>query len=483
MGPMRKHVNRRTFLSGALAAAGAALVACGQPLPTPVIAQPTAAPAAKPAAAPTTAAAKPAAAAATAAPSAAKPAVAAGQVLLRMHSRTNSEGKKPEAAIKVVEEQNPNIKVQLETFPGSEFTTKVLALAAGGQVGDLMWGSPNNYHIQVGNGLWFDVMPLVQSTNYDLKPFFKSAIDYLTAHDGKLWSLPYKAHPGAPALWYNKEALEAAGVKQPAPKSYDELTELALKVHKGGTGGAAEQWGLFLNTSINHAVVCLTRAFGVEEVEPVHKATKSIIGGEKHLQAFQWVHDQYHKHKVAPLPGPGADIGEDAWAAGRGAMFQASSSTKGAEPKIAGKFTSRNVLMPPGPGGKVGTKMVFDNFGMYNKTKHPEEAFKVLGYFCGKEHGIRLGLPEGGGSWTCGAREDVFFADELMNSTPNHKIFADVIVDAQAAWYPANFRLNEYETTLTQEYQKLMLDAAPITMAKMQAMQAALQAVLDRPAP
>jgi ABC-type glycerol-3-phosphate transport system substrate-binding protein len=120
---------------------------------------------------------------------------------------------------------------------------------------------------------------------------------------------------------------------------------------------------------------------------------------------------------------------------------------------------------------------------MYSKTKNPQEAFEVLAYFCGKEHGIRLGLAEGGGSWTCGARSDVFYSDELMKSTPNHKIFAEVTESASAAMYPANFRLNEYETALTQGMQKIMLDATPVTSAKLKELQQTLQAVLDRPKP
>jgi ABC-type glycerol-3-phosphate transport system substrate-binding protein len=499
----RRALLRRSTFVVLGSAAAAALAACGAPLPTPVVptpvpAKPAEAPkpadAAKPADKPAAAApaatkpaeaAKPADKPATTAPAAAQPVtVAPGQVLLRMHARVDAEGTKPKAAIKVIEEKNPKIKIQEENIPGGEFIPKVLAMAAGDQLGDLIWGSPTNYHIQVGTGLWFDVTPLVKSTNYDLKPFFPSAIEYLQKHDGKLWSLPYKAHPGGPALWYNKEMLEAAGFANPAPKTLDELTEMAVKLTKRPAGGGpVEVYGLLPFDSYDHQTLGLHRAWGVEEVDPIFGAKKSLVDQPKSLEMYTWLHSLYHKHKVAAIPGPGINVGEDTWAAGKAAMYQASSSTKGAEPKIGGKFTSRNVLMPPGPGGKVGTKMVFDNFGMYNKTKNPNEAFEVLGYLCGKEHGIRLGLPEGGGSWTCGARNDVFFSEELMKSTPNHKIFADIIEKAEPSFYPENFRLNEYATTLVQEYQKIMLNEQPPTAATMQGLKTALQAVLDRPKP
>jgi ABC-type glycerol-3-phosphate transport system substrate-binding protein len=369
-------------------------------------------------------------------------------------------------------------------IPSADYTTKVLAMAAGDQVGDLMWGSPTNYHIQVGTGLWGDVTPLIQSKKYDMEPFFKSAKDYLTRHDGKYYSLPYKAHPGAPALWFNKEILAAAGVENPAPKTYDELSELAVKLTKRqANNGPVDVYGFLPNDSYNHSSICIHRAWGVEEVDNVFGAKKSMMDQPQSLAAYTWLWTQYQKNKVAPPPGPGVSVGESVWVAQKAAMFQASSSTKGAEATIAGKFTPRNVLMPPGPGGKVGTKLVFDNFGQYKKTKYPEESFDVLGYFCGKEHGIRLGLPEGGGSWTCGARTDVFYSDELMKSTPNHKIFAEITEKADPSFYPENFRLNEYETALTQGYQKIMLSDQPPTAASMKELQQQLQAVLDRPKP
>jgi len=495
--------SRRALLGfGALTLGAAALAACGgAPLPTPVIptqppAKPTEVPkpaataapaggAATPAAGATAAGATTAAAQATTAPAAAQAATGGtAAITLRMHSRTDAEGTKPQAAIKVLEAKNPKVHIQLEMIPTADYVTKILALAAGGQVGDLMWGSPTNYHIQVGTGLWFDVTPLIQSTKYDMAPFFQSAKDYLTRHDGKYWSLPYKAHPGAPALWYNKEMLDAAGVGTPNPKTFDELTDLAVKLTKRSSANApADVYGFLPNDSYDHASLCDHRSWGAEEVDPIFSAKKSLMDQDKSLQVYTWLHSLYWKHKVAPAPGPGVGVGQDVWVAQKSAMYQASSSTKSVEGLVKGKWTPRVVLMPPGPSGKVGTKLVFDNFGMYKQTKYPNEAFDVLGYFCGKEHGIRLGLPEGGGSWTCGARTDVFYSDELMNSTPNHKVFAEITEKSDPSFYPDNFRLNEYSTALTQGYQKIMLNETPPTAATMKEFQQSLQAVLDRPKP
>ena len=113
--------SRRALLAGL--AALPLLAACAAEAPTPA----PKAPAPPPAAEPT----KPAA------PEAAKPATgAAPKTEVRMHSRTGTEGTKPEAAIAVFEKANPDITIKLETFPPGEYGDKVNTLGAAGSLGD-----------------------------------------------------------------------------------------------------------------------------------------------------------------------------------------------------------------------------------------------------------------------------------------------------------------------------------------------------------
>jgi len=466
-----KLANRREFLRlTAAGAVGAALLAACQPA-----AAPTPTPAPKPVEKPTE---KPAAA-----PEAKPAAGAQAQITLRMHSRTGTEGTKPEASIKVLMERNPKVAIKLETFPDAEYYNKILALTAGGQLGDCLFGTIRNYHLTSQSGLYFDCLPLAQAKKYDTTQFLKAAMDYLLQEDGKLWALPYKAHPGCPAIYYNKQMFEKAGVPVPAPKTYAELAEIAVKMTKDTTGtGKIDQWGLLPHTEAENMVTSIIRAWGVEPVDQVFRATKSLIDQPKQVEAFTWIWELYHKHKVAPLPGPGTQGYQQIFIAGQAAMRQASSSTKGDMAAIGDKFMMRNVLMPPGPGGVVGTQLNFDNFGVYAKTKYPEEAFDVVGYFCGKEHGIRLGLPEGGGSWTCGARKDVFYSEELLKD-PNHKIFADIIEKSAPMWYAANYRMDEYWTALQQGIDKIILNPTQPTVADFRGLKETLQNVLDKPKP
>src|SRR6187402_796369 len=112
------------------------LAACAAEAPTPApAAAPTQAPAAAaPTQAPAAAAATPAAAGTPAAgaaaatqapakaPAPAAPATTGGaKTEIRMHSRTSTEGTKPEAAIAVFEKANPDITIKLETFPPGEY--------------------------------------------------------------------------------------------------------------------------------------------------------------------------------------------------------------------------------------------------------------------------------------------------------------------------------------------------------------------------
>jgi multiple sugar transport system substrate-binding protein len=397
-----------------------------------------------------------------------------------MHSRTAAEGTKPEAGIKVLMDQNPKVTIKFEPIPGDDYYTKILALAAGGQLGDTLWGSIRNYQFLCQSGLYLDEQPLVQAKKYDTTQFLKASMDFILQEDGKLWALPYKAHPGCPAIYYNKEMFDKAGTPAPSPKSYTDLAELAAKMTKDTNGdGKIDQWGFLLHTEAENLITSTIRSWGVEPVEPVFRATKSLMDQPKQIEAVTWIWEIYNKYKACPLPGPGTQGAQPVFIAGQAAMRQASSSTKGDKPAIGDKFTMLNVLMPPGPGGVVGTQLNFDTFAISAKTKYPEEAFDVVGYFCGKEHGIRLGLPEGGGSWTCGARKDVFFSDELMKD-PNHKIFADIIEKSQPMWYAANYRMDEWWTALQQGLDKILLNPKAPTVDDFRSLKDTLQNILNK---
>ncbi|HEY3110955.1 MAG TPA: extracellular solute-binding protein, partial [Chloroflexota bacterium] len=210
--------SRRAILSGLAALATLPFVAaCAAEPPTP---------APKPAAPTQAPAQAPAAAAPTQAPAAAAPAVTgASKAEIRMHSRTGTEGTKPEAAIAAFEKNNPDVTIKLETFPPGEYADKVNTLGAAGTLGDVVFGIPPQYHETADSGFWMNTSPLIKSNNLDMSQYFEAVLRHMT-WKGNLYGLPYKSSPGNCAIYYNKELLEANKVDPAELKKAENLDAL-----------------------------------------------------------------------------------------------------------------------------------------------------------------------------------------------------------------------------------------------------------------
>src|SRR4051812_10219577 len=204
----RTRAGRRSFL--ALTSAGAALLlaACsGAAAPT---AAPTTAPAtgAKPAAAEPT---RPAAAgqpttAAGASPAAAAPAAASTGKSIKMQQRDSSSEDFVRKTYGPEFEKKSGTKVVFEDIPASEYFTKVTALSAAKQLGDLVFG----YNSSGYNATWAFKGILaphdsyIQQDKYDLKQFYDACIEGCR-FEGKIYSMPPVGHPGEINIYWNRD--------------------------------------------------------------------------------------------------------------------------------------------------------------------------------------------------------------------------------------------------------------------------------------
>jgi multiple sugar transport system substrate-binding protein len=495
---------RREFLrlSSLGVASAALLAACGgaPASPTAAPAKPAAEPTKPAAPAATTAPAKPAeptkpAAAATAAPAkpaaeatvpaVIKPAAGSKGITLRYHSRTGSEAdtlneRLPEFADKF------GIEVKPEQFPGNEYYQKVQTLIAGNQVGDVLWMALSiGWPIWGATGVLQPVDDFVNQEKFDTSVYYKAAIDQLI-YQGKLYALPFKLQPGQMGIYYNANAFQEAGVKEPTmDMTFDDLLNLAKSLTKA-SGDRVERFGFlpWLSSGDNpggwQMTVHYARAFGAELLDAEGK--KSQLTDPKFKQAITWVYDAIFKHKVAPsLKQITGDV-DAMFVAGAGAMFQSGSWTKSVPTRVKDKFTVKDVLMPKGPSGKRGSQAIADAIGMSAKTKNPKEAWELTKFLTDKETGIRLGEGRGGASGTSGGRKDVF-EDARLKANPLHPVWIEAIAIAEPPRYAANFRTQEYNQVLWQKLTALFVGDEQPTDKFFQELDVAVQQVLDLPKP
>jgi multiple sugar transport system substrate-binding protein len=498
-------LSRRRVIAGwGLTTAGLVVAACGgapaSPTAAPKAAAPTTAPAAAPTtapAAPTTApAAKPAeptkpAAAATTAPAAQPTAAGAAAkptgVELRLHVRTGSEEDTLKEVLPAFTQQT-GIGVKLESFPGAEYYTKLQTLIAGGQYGDVMWTV--NYR---GTFLWAynklirPLDDLVKADSFDTTQYVKAAWDG-AMYEGKPYGMPFKIHPGPAALYYNVNQITEAGVKMPDKQmpNWEELIKVGKTLHKE-SGGRVERYGFYHGMSPNDAtgtwkkILMYTRSFGGEIYSEDGK--KALLSEPAAKEAIRFLHGLIFKEKIAPSLRDSTAAADELFITERAALYQQESSTKSIPTRIKdNKFQVRNVIMPPGPGGKVGTMTIIDHIVMSANTKTPKESWELIKLLCGKEVGIRLGEGVGGASGTSGGRLDVL-TDARLTKNPLHPIFIDLLQQAQVTRLAGNFRDEELNTVFHQVTGPIWLGEKEPNDAFFKEFNDAVQATLDKPRP
>jgi ABC-type glycerol-3-phosphate transport system substrate-binding protein len=154
-------------------------------------------------------------------------------------------------------------------------------------------------------------------------------------------------------------------------------------------------------------------------------------------QALQYLFDLRVRHRVHPI------VGVDKVALTDGNLAMQTTLMSGGitmARQVADRMEIKNVLIPKGPGGKRGSQGHVDMFGVYGKTKHPDESFALLKWFANKDTSDALfeevGVP--------GARFDGWNTPKVA-SNPLVKPFKDFLESPgpELIALPYNFRMLE----------------------------------------
>jgi len=367
-------------------------------------------------------------------------------------------------------QRHPNIKVEVEEYPSAEYWTKMLALHASDQLGDLAYGWNSQGHLAswAHKGLARPLDDLVRADKYDLGQYYAGALE-ANRWEGKLWALPTVGHPGEVTLFYNMNLLDAAGVKHPDTTwKLDDVIDAAKRLVKPGVWGYGWGRGYF-------QLVTRLRAFGGDFLSPDGK--KATLSTPAAKAALQWEYDMIGRHRVAPSP---ADT------PGAGQMFQdgtlalyasnVATVTTWRRP-IGDRFKWAATLYPPGPSGKRGTGLHTNTMHLTRQTRHPREAWELLKLLTSHEVGVQKILMESGSP---GGRPDVWNDSRLWSYEPWYKVGAALMAEAKPPFVAYNLRTPEVTAALEQGLQEVWLSkVSPPTGADQ--VNQAIQAILDQP--
>jgi multiple sugar transport system substrate-binding protein len=500
----RTHLTRRGLLRYGVGLTGLVVVtaACGQAA-TP--AAPTSAPAAPaaPAAAPTTApaaaaaattapaaaaaAATPTKAAAAAAPTAAPTAVpaatsAAGAgavVQLQVSTRGGGDGTVMVQTIDSFQKQNPNVKLTHVSYgPEPDYWTKVEAVFATKQLADVVWASTGNLLNFANRSILGPLDDIIKGDSYDLTDYVPNALASLSLK-GKLYAMPWGAHPGNGGLDYNATMLNAAGFTNVTDDAnsildwtYETLMQAAVKTTKQ-TGGKIDVYG-YLPGVDYLSLGNVLGAYGADFFNA--DGTKLTMDTPEFLKGMNWVYDCFVTNKVSPAPNADGGSLFDSQKLAMYLVQWAGQFQPGINPPDLFKWNDS--LQPKGPAGKRGTHLTINGQAMSAITQHQKESWSFIKFLMDPAQNIAIVLANGGRP---AARHAVLDSPILVDKMKAAKVWATAIYTAEPWRQPANYRWPEFQTIMVNAFADCWVGKQTIEQALPNATKL-LQAVMDKPA-
>ncbi|NLG85062.1 MAG: sugar ABC transporter substrate-binding protein [Firmicutes bacterium] len=375
---------------------------------------------------------------------------AAEQITLRWFMRWDKV-RLDNVAKPIIEEfqkKHPNIKIEIENIAsGREYTTKLLTMAAGGAMPDVLYPNTCDANVLAAKGALLDLRPFMKLV--DLTAYDRRILD-LYRYKGGIYGLPIDR--AALAIFYNKDMFDEAKVPYPTKEmTWDEFIALAKKLTKDKNGdGRIDQWGVHLETD-TYWQVFLYHMTGKNMYDDLYKPTKFLMKEPKAVEAIQLYADMMLKHKIAPTPSQRAGI-SDLFVAGSAAM------------NIIGhwrvpqyiencKFRWDVAPLPHGP--YKANRADGSCFAIGKNTKHPKEAWEFVKYLAGPDSpGVKklLELQQMVPAITKYQKSDLFLKSEPQINKKAFLAYSDRLV---ICYQPLNTDFQELDNIIRTELNKV----------------------------
>ncbi|MGH2368713.1 MAG: ABC transporter substrate-binding protein [Chloroflexota bacterium] len=400
----------------------------------------------------------------------------AAPVTVTFMSRTSEEEAftKRSAAFR---EQHPQITLEYRALPGS-YPEVVRTNAAAGTLTDVIYLQNLVFEGLAAGGDLQPIDALIKRDRLNLGQWYDSGIKGFQL-DGKQFGLPARGQIQHCYLYYNRDAFQRAGLREPDDRwTLDDLVAAADKLTVRGQ----EQFGYGTMWSTFGRLVAATRRFGGDALSPDGK--RSLVDSPQALQALQWHWELWHRRQVmAPKSAGPADFGTGTVAM-LGMMLAGQRSTVRTAVKDAFRWTM--VLLPKGPTGKLGADTSIAPISLNARTKVADQGWQVVKWFTDKETGVALALQQMGSN-TPGMRKDVYcdervLADPLYPRDMMERVCKAMDLSPTVPYsVPYNFRQPEVEEVVKKHMNAFMANTATPNAATMRTFHTELQAVLDLP--
>ncbi|MCZ7448283.1 sugar ABC transporter substrate-binding protein [Rhizobium rhizogenes] len=252
------------------------------------------------------------------------------------------EREKP--VIAAFEAAHPGVKVETLGMPPQDYWPRLSALAASGDLPDVMMMSSGYIQQWADAGNLADLTSL--SKDIDFSAYTKSAVDTARINNG-LYAIPLSW--SGPVLFYNKDAFDAAGLSYPSSDwTWDKFLAAAKKLTvKKNADGAPSQWGYSVFGRYAEVDGWVYRNGG----RYLNSDSTALEPNPAAIHALKYLTDLVVKEKVAPTPKDMQGVRyQDIFPLGMSAMWiDGSWNINGVRTVVGNKFKWGIAEVPKGP--------------------------------------------------------------------------------------------------------------------------------------
>ena len=320
----------------------------------------------------------------------------------------------------------PNVKDNLTVLPENEIRQTITqdVTTQSGQF-DVITVGPFEVPMWAKQGWLTEVgKPAAADANYDLNDVFPAMKAGLTYEDG-LYALPFYGESSM--VFYNKPAMEAAGITVPERPTWQEMADIAAKVNKPGELYGACLRGLPGWGEMGAPLGTVINAFGGSWFDMDWKAQ---LDSPKSAAAIKFYLDLLKNYGPPGAEQNGFTENETLFTQGKcGFWYDATSAAELlTDPKInPNGYDKVGFAYGPSAELKSGNWLWSWNFAIPKDTKNPEAALAFSMWATSKDYQAALVAKEGWGRAPTGSRASTYSNPAYLERA---KGFAEIVLNA-----------------------------------------------------
>ena len=276
------------------------------------------------------------------------------------------------AMVSAFEEANPDIKLDVQSYPGDGYSEKVTTMITGGNAPDVMLlFETDAIRLAAANQI-VSLDEYLQGGDLSSDDFIPAVADLSTKMDGT-YGLPWCY--ATQVLFYNKDLFDAAGVDYPtADWTWDDYRTAANAVTTGS--GNDKIWG-----ADKFSFAGIWYSLAGQAGDEVIDGDGNLVLGDGMQDAIEFTNELVNVDQVQPQPAASGTDVTDLFAAGKAAM-----SLNGSWGVLTYRDAEFNWDIAPMPAGERDyTSLHTGFFTIAESSDHKDEAWTFIDFMMSEE--------------------------------------------------------------------------------------------------